>query len=75
MARPIRIELPGAVHHVMARGSERKSIFRDDEDRSMWLKTLAGAAEWQWGCTSGEKAGTGKRKEQGPEDKVGAVAK
>jgi hypothetical protein len=45
MARPIRIECPGAMCHVMARGNERKAKFRDDQDRHMWLKTLAEAVE------------------------------
>jgi hypothetical protein len=45
MARPIRIECPGAVHHVMARGNERKAKFRDDQDCRMWLKTFAEAVE------------------------------
>jgi REP element-mobilizing transposase RayT len=40
MARPLRIEYPGAVYHVMARGNQGRDIFRDDEDRLRWLKTL-----------------------------------
>jgi putative transposase len=43
MARPIRVEFPGAVYHVMARGNERREIFRDDQDRRRWLETLAEA--------------------------------
>lgn len=45
MARPIRVEFPGAVYHVMARGNERRDIFRDDRDRERFLDTLAGAVE------------------------------
>jgi len=41
MARPIRIEFPGAVYHVMARGNERRAVFFDDEDRRRFLDTLA----------------------------------
>lgn len=41
MARPLRIEFPGAWHHVMARGNERRAIFRDDADRR-WLLALLG---------------------------------
>jgi hypothetical protein len=37
MARPLRWDDAGAVHHVMARGRERSSIFRDDEDRQEFL--------------------------------------
>jgi len=28
MARPLRIEFPGAVYHITNRGNERKEIFR-----------------------------------------------
>jgi len=30
MARPLRIQFPGAVYHVISRGNERKPIVRDD---------------------------------------------
>ena len=33
MARPLRIEFPGAAYQVTSRGNERKAIFRDDQDR------------------------------------------
>ncbi len=29
MARPLRLELPGGIYHVTARGDERRSIFRE----------------------------------------------
>ena len=45
MARPIRIEFEGAVYHVMARGNERREIFRDDHDRHRFLDALAEAVE------------------------------
>ncbi len=32
MARPLRIEYPGAAYHVTSRGNERREIFRDDAD-------------------------------------------
>jgi putative transposase len=41
MARPIRVEFEGAVYHVMARGNERRAIFRSDSDRELFLQTLA----------------------------------
>jgi REP element-mobilizing transposase RayT len=41
MARPLRLEFPGAVYHVMARGNERRPIFRDDQDRQQYLSRLA----------------------------------
>ena len=30
MARPLRIEYPGAWYHVTCRGNERKPVFKDD---------------------------------------------
>ncbi len=41
MARSIRIEVAGGFYHVMARGNRREWIYRDDEDRKLFLKTLA----------------------------------
>jgi putative transposase len=40
MARPLRLDLPGAVHHVVARGTERRDVFLDDGDRAAFLDTL-----------------------------------
>ena len=40
MARPLRIEYPGAYYHVSTRGNERKAIFRDDRDREKLLEML-----------------------------------
>jgi len=44
MARPLRLEYPGAVYHVTARGHERSRIFATDRDRERWLDLLAWAA-------------------------------
>ena len=41
MARDLRIEYPGAFHHVMSRGYARMSIFRDDEDFERFLADIA----------------------------------
>lgn len=41
MARPPRIEYPGALYHVLARGNQRREIFHDDADRSQYLAKLA----------------------------------
>lgn len=41
MARPLRIEFPGARHHVMARGNERRAIFRDNADRRQFVQLLS----------------------------------
>jgi putative transposase len=51
MTRPIRIEFPGAVYHIAARGNDRRPIFRDDWDRKLFLDVLARAvARWNWIC-------------------------
>jgi len=41
MARPLRIEYPGAWYHVTCRGNEKRNIFRDDADRDKWLEILS----------------------------------
>ncbi len=40
MARPLRLEYPGAVYHVIARGNERRAVFREDTDRELYLERL-----------------------------------
>lgn len=40
MARPLRLEFPGAVYHVTSRGDRREPIFLDDEDRQQFLHLL-----------------------------------
>jgi len=39
--RPLRLDFAGAVYHVVARGNEKKAIFRDDGDRREYLARLA----------------------------------
>lgn len=49
MSRALRIEFPGAVYHVTSRGNERREVFRDDEDRRLFLSTLGRTvARWRW---------------------------
>jgi len=38
MPRKARIDIPGLLQHVIVRGIERRKIFRDDQDRNMFLK-------------------------------------
>jgi REP element-mobilizing transposase RayT len=45
MARKSRIEYCGATYHVMARGNQGRDIYRDEQDRRLWLHTLAEACE------------------------------
>jgi REP element-mobilizing transposase RayT len=40
MPRKSRIDAPGAFHHIIARGIERRSIFHDDRDRDGFLERL-----------------------------------
>lgn len=47
MPRPLRIEVPGGVYHVVVRGNERKAVFRDDEDREAYLAKLGECSERQ----------------------------
>ncbi|CAN5551700.1 hypothetical protein BH20VER3_BH20VER3_16770 [soil metagenome] len=50
MARPLRIEYPGAIYHVLSRGDRREPIVRDDVDRKLWLDLLAktcGRTGWE----------------------------
>ena len=43
MARLLRVQFPGAIYHVSARGNERRLIFGDDQDRERFLQNLAEA--------------------------------
>jgi REP element-mobilizing transposase RayT len=43
MTRPPRLDAAGTVTHVIARGNERRPLFRDDADREKYLELLAGA--------------------------------
>ena len=40
MPRKSRIDTPGALHHIMARGIEGGNIFRDDADKKHFLERL-----------------------------------
>jgi putative transposase len=41
MPRKARIDAPGALHHVIIRGIERRKIFRSDDDRRNFLSRLS----------------------------------
>jgi len=38
--RRSRIDAPGALHHIIVRGIERKTIFKDDADKDNFLERL-----------------------------------
>ena len=41
MGRPLRIEFPGAVYHLISRGNARQRIFLDNDDRKLFVETLS----------------------------------
>lgn len=45
MARPLRIEYPGAFYHVMHRGNAQSDIFLSDRDREKFLEYLSNSVE------------------------------
>jgi putative transposase len=52
MARPLRIDIAGALHHVTCRGNERRPIFRSNRDRERFLELLAEAVKrFRWSVT------------------------
>ncbi len=51
MARPLRLEFPGALYHVTTRGNAQQAILLDDRDRRRFLETLAQVVEdFGWLC-------------------------
>ncbi len=46
MARPLRLEYPGASWHVTSRGNRRQDIYLDDDDRRAFIGRLAEAVAW-----------------------------
>jgi hypothetical protein len=51
MARPLRLEFPGALYHITARGNAQQAIFVDDTDRQHFLQLLGREIlQQQWRC-------------------------
>lgn len=51
MARPIRIEYPGAVYYITSRGNANRPVFRDDQDRRDFLELLGLLVDrFKWRC-------------------------
>jgi putative transposase len=51
MARPLRLEFPGAVYHLTSRGNARQRIFFSDRDRAIFLDTLSQVIfRYSWSC-------------------------
>lgn len=40
MPRQARLDVPGALHHIMVRGNNKATIFNDDQDRNKFLQRL-----------------------------------
>ena len=45
MARPLRVEFPGACYHVINRGNFRFPVFEENRDRELILEKLVGFSE------------------------------
>ncbi|OPY91708.1 MAG: Transposase IS200 like protein [Syntrophus sp. PtaU1.Bin208] len=51
MARPLRIEYPGALYHVTSRGNARQNIYLDDHDCRVFLDILGLVVQrFRWLC-------------------------
>jgi REP element-mobilizing transposase RayT len=51
MARKPRVEVAGGIHHVFARGNNRRRVFLDDTDRLRYLRLLGDViARMGWHC-------------------------
>ena len=51
MPRQARIDVPGALHHIIIRGIERKKIIKDDSDRDDFLERIGAILpECKTGC-------------------------
>ncbi|MGH7885145.1 MAG: transposase [Thermodesulfobacteriota bacterium] len=53
MARPLRIEFPGALYYISSAGNGGNNIFKDSQDGSLLLDALDGVcARFKWRCFS-----------------------
>jgi REP-associated tyrosine transposase len=43
MTRPLRILIPGGFYHVTRRGNDRRAIFKDNRDRTVFMEMLQGS--------------------------------
>jgi putative transposase len=51
MARPLRLEFPGALYHITARGNAQQPIFLEDGDRHQFIRVLVREVQQQhWRC-------------------------
>jgi len=53
MSRPLRIEYPGAWHHVMNRGRRRERVFEEEVDYLSFIALLREASQlWEAGVSA-----------------------
>lgn len=51
MARPLRLEFPGALYHLTARGNRREAIYLDERDCQAFLEVFgAVCGRFNWRC-------------------------
>jgi putative transposase len=51
MARPLRLEFPGALYHLTARGNRREAIYLDEKDWQGFLEIFAEVSgRFRWRC-------------------------
>ena len=51
MARPLRIEYPGAVYHLTSRDNARNDIYCDQQDRNICLYIITEVVKkYKWLC-------------------------
>ena len=51
MARPLRLEFPGALYHITSRGNRRENIYEVDADRDAFLSILSHVCDTHnWVC-------------------------
>ena len=51
MARPLRVQFPGAVYHLTSRGNVRQAIYLNEEDRQHFCQLLAHVVRrYAWRC-------------------------
>ena len=55
MPRKSRIDAPGALHHIIIRGIERRKIFLDDFDQENFLKRLGTVLSVSQSVVKGQK--------------------
>lgn len=45
MSRPVRIEFPGATYHVTSKGKNGQAVFKDEEDKGVFLNIVGSVVE------------------------------